>query len=42
MNQNTIIKYENWTVIITPTAAPWLVQKILKSLEKRVNGSFFY
>lgn len=35
MNQNAIVKVENWTIAITPEASPWLVQLILKNLEKR-------
>ena len=32
---NATIKFENWTVVVTPTANPWLVQLVLKNLEKR-------
>ena len=35
MTTNAIVKHENWTIIITPEASPWLVQLILKNLEKR-------
>lgn len=31
------VKFENWTIKISPQCAPWLAQKMIKETEKRVK-----